>query len=128
MASRQDAAPHCFENSPLLKSVVSFHPVENWRSRLPIRGWVAIVARVWAAAELTVETIEVERQSSDSVTDCQVFSAASSMESMRDCMWSQVPGAGAGILESWLLAAAIMHERASCRLGVVERGCMEERG
>ena len=96
MASSQDAAPHRFENSPLWKSVVSFQPVENWRLRLPMRGCVASVVRVRAAAELTVETIEAERQSSDSVTDCQVFSVVASMDSMRAACGrrSQVPVCG----------------------------------
>ena len=83
MASLQDAGPHNFSKRPFSKSDVSCQPAENWRSRLPIRGWTASVANVRDAAEFTEETIGVECQSSDSVTNCQVFSAASSIDSMR---------------------------------------------
>ena len=61
-----------------------------------MRGWTASVDSVRDAAEFTVETIGVERQSSDPVTDCQVFSSASSMDSMRDACGrrSHVPVCG----------------------------------
>ena len=80
MASHQDAVPHCLENSPLWKSVVSFQPVENWRSRVPMRGLVASVVRVRDAAELTVETMGADRQSSTSVTIIQIVKVDSSTD------------------------------------------------
>ena len=49
-----------------------------------MRGWVASVDRVHAAAELIVETIAVERQSSVSVTRAQVVSVSLSTFSMRE--------------------------------------------
>ena len=84
MASSQGDVPHSFVKIPFWKSVVSFQPVEKWRLRLPMRGWDANVASVLAVAELTVETIGVERQSSAPVTSCQIFSADSSICSIRD--------------------------------------------
>ena len=48
-----------------------------------MRGCEANIASVREAAELTADTMGVERQSADSVTDCQVFSATSSMDSTR---------------------------------------------
>ena len=83
MASSQDAGPHAFSKRPFSKSDVSCHPDENWSLRVLMRGWVANVASVRDAAEFTVETMGAEYQSSDSVTDCQTFSADSSMDSMR---------------------------------------------
>ena len=58
-----------------------------------MRGWTASVDNVRDAAELTVETMRVERQSSASVTSCQVFSAASLTRPMRAACGrrSQVP-------------------------------------
>ena len=41
-------------------------------------------------------------------------------------VWAEVPGAGVGILESGLLPAAIVLEGALHRVGVVERGGVEE--
>ena len=61
-----------------------------------MRGFVANVVRVLRVAELTVETIGVERQSLVSVTSLQTFSVDSSMVSMR-AAWgrkSQVPVCG----------------------------------
>ena len=83
MAASQDAGPHAFSKRPFSRSDVSCHPDENWRLRVLMRGCLANVASVRDAAEFTVETMGVERQSSDSVTDCQVVSAASLMDSMR---------------------------------------------
>ena len=96
MVSSQDAGPHDFVNLPSVNAAPSSQPSENWRPMSPMRGWLASMANVREAAEFTVEIIGVERQSSDSVTDCQVFSAASSMDSMRAACGrrSQVPVCG----------------------------------
>ena len=45
-----------------------------------MRGWVASIASVRDAAELTVDTMGVDRQSSASVTIFQVFSVDSSTD------------------------------------------------
>ena len=96
MALSQDAGPHSFENNPFLKSVVSFQPVENWMSRVLMRGLVASVASVRDAAELTVETMGADCQSSASVTIFQVFKVDSSRDWMRAACGrrSQVPVCG----------------------------------
>ena len=80
MVSSMAAAPQRFVILPRLKSVVSFQPVENWRSSVLMRGLVASVASVRDAAELTVETMGADRQSSASVTIFQVFKADSSTD------------------------------------------------
>ena len=83
MALSHEDGPHFLLKRPLSKSDVSCQPAENWRPILPMRCWVATVARVRDAAEFTVVTMGVERQSSASVTICQIFSVDSLIDSMR---------------------------------------------
>ena len=83
MALSHEEGPHFLLKRPFSKSDVSCQPDENWGLILPMRCWVAKVARVRDAAELTVETIEVECQSSASVTICQIFSVDSLTDSIR---------------------------------------------
>ena len=83
MALSQEVGPHSLLKRPFSKSDVSCQPAENWGPILPTRCWVAKVARVRDAAELTVDIMGVERQSSASVTIRQIFSVYSLMDSMR---------------------------------------------
>ena len=87
-----------------------------------MRGLVASVASVRDAAELTVETMG---GGSPVVGFRHHFPGLQSRFVNRlnaGSVWSQVPGAGVGILEAWLFSAAVVHERTKDGIWMVERG------